>query len=159
MKRYWFVFVFLVASVLVFVFYPHKGCYDTESSLRRRSVRVSAPLPRRVFSAAKTVPFQETEFYRTIIDENLFSPLGWQNPVPRDPYQLLGTLVSGATEGVCVSKAVISVGGEVRILGIGDALDGKTRVLGIDRHSVVLDQAGKERVLHLPVSSMFLKGR
>ena len=150
--------MFLVACVLVFVFYRQKGGNDTKSSLRRRSVRVSAPLPLRVFSTAKTIPFQETECYRTIIDDTLFRPLGWRKPVPRDPYQLLGTLVSGATEGVWVSKAVISVGGEVRILGIGDALDGKTRVLGIDRHSVVLEQGGKARVLRLSVSSVFLKG-
>ena len=156
MKRYWC--VFFVACVLVFVFSPEKGGNDTAPEIVRKSVRVSAPVPRRVFSAPKPVRFQETEFYRTIIDNNLFRSLGWQKPVPRDPYQLLGTLVSGATEGVWVSKAVISVGGEVRILGIGDALDGKTRVLGIDRHSAVLEQGGKERVLRLSVSSVFLKG-
>ncbi len=37
--------------------------------------------------------FQKSEFYRTIIDNNLFRPLGWTTPRQRDPYRLLGTLI------------------------------------------------------------------
>ena len=37
--------------------------------------------------------FQKTDFYRTIVDNNLFRPLGWRPARPREPYRLLGTLL------------------------------------------------------------------
>ena len=106
-----------------------------------------------------SVRFQDTDFYRTIIDNNLFRPLGWMPPRPVSPYRLVGTLVSGATDGVWVSKAIIAVRGEVRVVGIGDSLDSETKVLGIDRHSVLLETSGKEQVLTLPVEDVLLRGR
>ena len=105
------------------------------------------------------VRFQDTDFYRTIIDNNLFRPLGWTPPRSVSPYRLLGTLVSGATDGVWVSKAIIAVRGEMRVVEIGDSLDSETKVLGIDRHSVLLETAGKEQVLTLPVEGVLLRGR
>ena len=109
----------------------------------------------------KTEPvrFQDTDFYRTIIDNNLFRPLGWTPPRPVSPYRLLGTLVSGATDGVWVSKAIIAVQGEVRVVEIGDSLDSETKVLGIDRDSVLLETSGKEQVLTLPTGDVLLRGR
>ena len=109
----------------------------------------------------KTEPvrFQDTDFYRTIIDNNLFRPLGWMPPRPVSPYRLLGTLVSGATDGVWVSKAIITVRGEVRVVEIGDSLDSETKILGIDRHSVLLETSGKEQILTLPAGDVLLRGR
>ena len=107
----------------------------------------------------ESVRFQDTDFYRTIIDNNLFRPLGWTPPRPVSPYRLLGTLVSGATDGVWVSKAIIAVRGEVRVVEIGDSLDSETKVLGIDRHSVLLETSGKEQVLTLPTEGVLLRGR
>ena len=103
--------------------------------------------------------FQDTDFYRTIIDNNLFRPLGWTPPRPISPYRLVGTLVSGATNGVWVSKAIIAVRGQVRVVEIGDSLDAETKVLGIDRHSVLLETSGKEQVLTLPTEGVLLRGR
>ena len=37
--------------------------------------------------------FQQSEFYRTIIDKSLFRPLGWTPPRQKEPYRLLGTLI------------------------------------------------------------------
>ncbi|MCY3549911.1 MAG: hypothetical protein OXH39_05570 [Candidatus Poribacteria bacterium] len=107
----------------------------------------------------ESVRFEDTDFYRTIIDNNLFRPLGWTPPRPVSPYRLLGTLVSGATDGVWVSKAIIAVRGEMRVVEIGDSLNAETKVLGIDRHSVLLETSGKEQVLTLPVESVLLRGR
>ena len=107
----------------------------------------------------ESVRFEDTDFYRTIIDNNLFRPLGWTPPRPVSPYRLLGTLVSGATDAVWVSKAIIAVRGEVRVVEIGDSLDSETKVLGIDRHSVLLETAGKEQVLTLPTGEVLLRGR
>lgn len=105
------------------------------------------------------VRFQNTDFYHTIIDNNLFRPLGWTPSRPVSLYRLLGTLVSGATDTVWVSKAIIAVRGEVRVVEIGDSLDSETKVLGIDRHSVLLETAGKEQVLTLPAGDVLLRGR
>ena len=105
------------------------------------------------------VRFQDTDFYRTIINNNLFRPLGWTPPRPVSPYRLLGTLVSGATDAVWVSKAIIDVRGQVRVVEIGDSLNAGTKVLGIDRRSVLLETAGKEQVLTLPTGDVLLRGR
>ena len=109
----------------------------------------------------KTEPvrFQDTDFYRTLIDNNLFRPLGWTPPRLVSPYRLLGTLVSGATDAVWVSKAIIAVGGQVRVVEIGDSLNAETKVLGIDRRSVLLETAGKEQILTLPTGHVLLRGR
>lgn len=107
----------------------------------------------------EAVRFQDTDFYRTIIDNNLFRPLGWTPPRPVSPYRLVGTLVSGATDVVWVSKAIIAVRGHVRVVEIGDSLDAETKVLGIDRRSVLLETAGKEQVLTLPTEGVLLRGR
>ena len=114
------------------------------------------PQPRRKM---ELVRFQDTDFYRTIIDNNLFRPLGWTPPRPVALYRLVGTLGSGATDGVWVSKAIIDVGGEVRVVEIGDSLDAETKILGIDRRSVLLETAGKEQVLTLPTGDVLLRGR
>lgn len=37
--------------------------------------------------------FQVAELYRTIIDNNLFRPLGWRPPKEKSAYRLLGTIV------------------------------------------------------------------
>lgn len=131
-----------------------------QRSITSESESVRFPLdrtqPRR---KTESVRFQDTDFYRTIIDNNLFRPLGWTPPRPVSPYRLLGTLVSGATDGVWVSKAIIAVGGEARVVEIGDSLDAETKVLGIDRHSVLLETAGKEQVLTLSTGDVLLRGR
>ena len=37
--------------------------------------------------------FDSETFYRMIINNNLFRPLGWTPPRPIEPYRLLGTLL------------------------------------------------------------------
>ncbi|MDD9972845.1 MAG: hypothetical protein OXU27_02510 [Candidatus Poribacteria bacterium] len=124
------------------------------------SESVRFPLDRRQqHRKTESARFQDTNFYRTIIDNNLFRPLGWTPPRPVSPYRLLGTLVSGATDGVWVSKAIIAVQGEMRVVEIGDSLNAETKVLGIDRHSVLLETSGKEQVLTLPAGGVLLRGR
>ena len=124
------------------------------------SESVRFPLDRRQqHRKTESVRFEDTDFYRTIIDNNLFRPLGWTPPRPVSPYRLLGTLVSGATDGVWVSKAIIAVRGEMRVVEIGDSLDSETKVLGIDRRSVLLETSGKEQILTLPVEGVLLRGK
>lgn len=44
--------------------------------------------PRRVQRTPRV--FNSETYYQTIISNNLFRPLGWRPPVPREPYRLLG---------------------------------------------------------------------
>ncbi|MYG08137.1 hypothetical protein F4167_16285 [Candidatus Poribacteria bacterium] len=57
--------------------------------------RLSEPphiLSRAHFQSSTFQPPQ-SDFYRTIIDNNLFRPLGWTRPVPPPAHRLLGTIV------------------------------------------------------------------
>ena len=67
------------------------------------AVNLSTPPPEADPHSETPVP-QETEhptpavfdaeaLKRTIIDNNLFRPLGWTPPRPKEPYRLLGTLL------------------------------------------------------------------
>ena len=153
--------VLVVCSVAVFLivsFYTPPLQTRPQKPVNSKSTEFpfDSTQPRR---KTEPVRFQDTDFYRTIIDNNLFRPLGWTPARPVAPYRLIGTLVSGATDGVWVSKAIIAVRGEVRVVEIGDSLNAETQVLGIDRHSVLLETAGKEQVLSLPAGDVLLRGR
>ena len=153
-------FIALSLAVFLIVSFHTPPPLQTRPQRPVTSESVSFPLDR-TQPRRKTEPvrFQDTDFYRTIIDNNLFRPLGWTPPRPVSPYRLVGTLVSGATDGVWVSKEIIAVRGQMRVVEIGDALDAEAKVLGIDRHSVLLETAGKEQVLTLPTSDVLLRGR
>ena len=49
--------------------------------------------PSRARFKSSTFRSPQSEFYRTIIDNNLFRPLGWTPARPTVPYRLLGTLL------------------------------------------------------------------
>lgn len=94
--------------------------------------------------------FQNSDFYRTIIDNNLFRPLGWTPPRPQEPYRLLGTLIP--TDARTPPKAIIqnTVGNQTYIVTIGDTLDLDTTVTDIQPKQVTLEKAGqKPRILNL----------
>ena len=157
------ILVFIVLGLAVFLivsFHTPPSPPQKRPQRPTNSKSIGFPLDRtQQHRKTEPVRFEDTDFYRTIIDNNLFRPLGWTPPRPVSPYRLLGTLVSGATDGVWVSKAIIAVQGEMRVVEIGDSLDSETKVLGIDRHSVLLETSGKEQILTLPVESVLLRGR
>lgn len=101
--------------------------------------------------------FQNSDFYRTIIDNNLFRPLGWTPPRPKEPYHLLGTIIPRDAESP--SKAIIQniVGNQTYIVTIGDALDTDTHVTDIQTKHVTLKKNGQQRQLTL--KSSFLQRR
>ena len=72
--------------------------------------------------------FQASDFYRTIIDNNLFRPLGWRPQRPRDPYRLTGTLIP--TDGNTPPKAFLlaTATNTTHIVTLGDKLDADTTV-------------------------------
>ena len=89
-------------------------------------------------------------FYRTIIDNNIFRPLGWTPPRPVEPYRLIGTLLprdaNRSAEAVIESTAGNQV---ISIVSVGETLDTETKVVSIESKSVVLESGGVRRTLRL----------
>ena len=101
-------------------------------------------------SASQATRFQDTEFYRTIIDNNLFRPLGWRPPRPREPYSLRGTIIS--TTGKTVSPQAIllaTAGNKTHIVTIGEKLNKDTKVTDIRPRQVTLEKDRQSRTLKL----------
>ena len=93
--------------------------------------------------------FQNSDFYRTIIDNNLFRPLGWTPPRPTEPYRLIGTLLPRSE--TTPPKAIIqtTTGEKTYIVTTGEPLDASTKVISIESKSVTLSTNGQQRTLHL----------
>ena len=101
--------------------------------------------------------FQNSDFYRTIIDNNLFRPLGWTPPRPQESYRLLGTIIP--TDAKISPKAIIqdTIGNQTHIVTIGDTLNPDTHVTDIQTKHVTLKKNGQQRQLTL--KSSFLQRR
>ncbi|MDE0553306.1 MAG: hypothetical protein OXI24_03770 [Candidatus Poribacteria bacterium] len=100
--------------------------------------------------------FQKTDFYRTIVDNNLFRPLGWRPPRPREPYRLLGTVIP--TDRETPPQAILQIIGRNRThtLTIGNKLDTDTTLIDIQPKQVTLEKAGEQKTLKLNTTT-FLK--
>ena len=86
--------------------------------------------------------FGENEaFYRVIIDNNLFRPLGWRKPNEAPAYRLLGTVVDTDT---AMAQAILQETRANRyyFVTIGEKV-GNATVKDIQSKQVVLDEAGK----------------
>ena len=93
--------------------------------------------------------FQTTKFYRTIVDNNLFRPLGWTPPRPRNPYRLLGTRTP--TDRKSKAQAILqsTTAGSTYTVSLGEMLDTDTTVVDIQPKQVTLEKAGVRRTLKL----------
>ena len=98
------------------------------------------------------VVFHSESYYRLIIENSLFRPLGWSPPVPREPYRLIGTRI--VRDGAIPAQAILqrTAGHQTYIVGAGDTLDAGTKVVRISEKSVVLSTAGRQRTLELNTS-------
>ena len=93
--------------------------------------------------------FQTSDFYRTIIDNNLFRPLGWRPPRPREPYRLLGTIMPKNADALPNAIIQATAGNKTYIVPIGDKLDTDTTLTDIQPKQVTLSTKGKHRTLRL----------
>ena len=100
--------------------------------------------------------FQDTEFYRTLIDNNLFRPLGWTPPRPREPYRLLGTIVPKDAHAVPQAILQATAANITHIVTIGQKLDKDTKITDIRPRQVTLEKAGQLITLTLN-TDMWLK--
>ena len=139
--------VLLAIVFVVSVLSPDPVRRDAEPVKERTS-----PSHRR---AQQTPPpvFDTETYYRTIIDNNLFRPLGWTPPRPIEPYQLLGTILP--TDEKIPPQAIIQVstaGNKTHIVSIGDTLDADTKIVDIQSKQATLDCAGQQTILKLDTS-------
>ncbi len=111
------------------------------------------PLPRAQlhtpFHSSTPPLFQSTVFYRTIVDNNLFRPLGWRPPRPKSLYRLIGTIIptNGETQPQAILQATAS--NKTHTVTIGDRVDGDTTVTDIQLKQVTLEKVGQRRTLKL----------
>ena len=94
--------------------------------------------------------FWQSDFYRTIIDNNLFRPLGWTPPCPIEPYRLLGTKLArdANTPPQAIVQAVTT--NTTHIVTLGSNLGVDTQVVDIQSKQVTLSTQGQQRTLILP---------
>ncbi|MXZ00197.1 hypothetical protein F4Y93_05940 [Candidatus Poribacteria bacterium] len=94
-------------------------------------------------------PFDVEAFNRTIIENNLFRPLGWTPPRRVEPYRLVGTILPRSANRSATAIIETTAGSARHIVSVGDALDGSTVVISIASKSVVVESGGVRRSLVL----------
>ena len=113
------------------------------------------PVSPRVFPRLFSTPqdslkdFQKSEFYRTIVDNNLFRPLGWTPPRPREPYRLIGTFIPTAADTPKQAILQTTAGERRHTVTIGERLDAATTVVDIQPKEVTLQRDGRKTTLRL----------
>ena len=105
--------------------------------------------PDRVESSSPTV-FDAETFKRTIIGNNLFRPLDWTPPVPREPYRLIGTILPRSANTPPQAIMQSTAGNTTHIVTTGEKIDADTEVVLIESKQVTLSHNGQPRTLHLP---------
>ena len=148
--------------VLIFGFFGARRVQTAASTQPRHETFTETTLPvsPRVFHKSLSTPqksptdFQKTDFYRTIVDNNLFRPLGWRPPRPREPYRLIGTLLP--TDGKSEAQAILqgTTAGRTYTVSLGETLDTDTILVDIQPKQVTLEKAGVRRTLHLNATSL-----
>ena len=116
------------------------------------------PTHRRARVCHTTSEFEVSEtYYRKIIDNNLFRPLGWRPPLPIEPYRLIGTILprsENVLPKAIIPKAIIesTAGNTTHIVTTGEKLNASTEVVSIESKAVTLSTDGQQRKLKLPSS-------
>ncbi|RKU14892.1 hypothetical protein C6503_14485 [Candidatus Poribacteria bacterium] len=142
--------IFLVARSPSFLPLPTETftLKEAPNSLRRLD-EFPTHTPSDIHLQSYIVPPTQSDFYRTIIDNNLFRPLGWTPPRPVEPYRLLGTILprDGHTPPQAILQATAT--NKTHIVTIGDKLNADTKVVEIQSKQVRLEAAGQQKTLHL----------
>ena len=99
--------------------------------------------------ALPPVAFDSFADYHTIIDNNLFRPLGWTPPRPKEPYRLLGTIHPTDDRTPLTAILQSTARNKTYIVTTGEPLDASTEVVEIKSKQVVLSTEGQRRTLKL----------
>lgn len=105
--------------------------------------------PRRVQRTPSPVLEVSKAYYQTIIDNNLFRPLGWTPPRPVEPYHLIGTKL--VTDAHTPPQAILqsTATQKTYIVSVGENLDASTSLVSIESKQVTLSTNGEQRTLRL----------
>ena len=117
---------------------PAVDAISTQAAKQKTAMQKRA----RARAHQRQADFGENEaFYRVIIDNNLFRPLGWRKPNEAPSYRLLGTVVDTDT---AIAQAILQETRANRyyFVTIGEKV-GNATVKDIQSKQVVLDEAGK----------------
>lgn len=99
------------------------------------------------YATAEEQDWRESAFYRTIVDNNIFRPLGWTPPKPMPMYHLLGTVIS--IDGISVQAILQEIGSErLHFVTVGDKV-GDATVGEILSKQVTLDKTDQTITLKL----------
>ena len=89
---------------------------------------------------------ENAEFYRTIIDHNLFRPLGWTPPNNEPSYSLLGIKAVDSNNAISQATLLERRSNRYHFVTIGTKI-GDMTVKDIQAKRVILDKAGEEITL------------
>ena len=140
----------LVCVMAVLLFEIQTQVTNSAGAITEIQHNVVAPAPRATARPLDTnSDFQTSEFYRTIVDNNLFRPLGWRPPSPIESYRLLGTVIG--RDANTPPRAIIqtTAGHQTYIVSTGERLDVETEIVAIAAKQVTLEKAGQRRTLKL----------
>lgn len=137
------------ASLLIGIFFIY--CSLGASAERFVEVKV---VPVEASSRARALPpvaFDSFAYYQTIIDNNIFRPLGWTPPHPVESYRLIGTILP--TDTHIPPKAILqsTTGNTTHIVTRGDRVDTDPHIVDIQPKQIKLSTNGKTRTLHLSI--------
>ncbi len=91
--------------------------------------------------------WRESAFYRTIVENNIFRPLGWTPPKPTPVYRLLGTVISAdGTRAQAILQEIAPK--RLHFLRVGDSI-GDAIVTEILSKEVKLTKAGQRTTLKI----------
>lgn len=140
----WIAGAFVLLVTLFFAF--------RTSPIETQSVKVIEPPAEPRVRLANPAVFDSELFKRTIIENNLFRPLGWTPPRPKEPYRLIGTILP--TDDRTPPKAILqsTAGNQTYIVTTGEQIDAETEVVSIEGKAVTLSTAGQQRTLRLATS-------
>ena len=138
----------------------------SDKSISNHSVIVKKKAPLRlekesiVEGAEPLEGFQNTPFYRTILENNLFAPLGSVliTDAPND-YQLLATLIPRDTTAAKKREAIIRKTAEntTHRFTLGEKLDAQTTLIDIQPKYITLERNGERRILRINLAHLWLK--
>ena len=152
----WFLLLWCFCLSLLYLIlhaYMIGGLQQTPGKKKTVSVRTvhreHAP-QRHTRKNERLADFQNTDFYHTIIDNNLFRPLGSTLPVPGEPYRLLGTILPRDADTPPTAILQTIAGDTTHLVTVGDKIDASTEVVSIEGKQVTLSTNRQKRTLHLP---------
>ena len=153
--------VFLAfAFTLLAIFFGLKGTPAPTATFTVKETRPSAPyvgklsrLPSRAPFQSSTVPSLRSDFHRTIIDNNLFRPLGWMRRVPAPAYRLTGTIIPRDSKTPPHALILATANQRTHIVIPGDKLAADTTVVEIRSKHVILEGGGQRITLKLDTSA------